>query len=205
MSRRIAIELNTSCPNLGYITPSSYAPETLKPLLEVLAKVCYEDETLTVGLKISPFTHAKQFEDLLDVVDSFSRNDAEITCNPFSFLTCTNTLGSSLLFEDQALVHGNAPKSEARSDNPYALPTPLGGLAGEAIHSLSLGNVFAFTNLLKTPRYAALREIKIIGVGGVTSLAAANRMREAGAHVVGCATLLGLEGVAAFELLSGDH
>jgi len=49
---------------------------------------------------------------------------------------------------------------------------------------------------------AGLGDVRIIGVGGVTSKEAAARMRQAGADVVGCATLLGKEGIQAFEMLS---
>lgn len=41
-------------------------------------------------------------------------------------------------------------------------------------------------------------------MGGVTSPEAAERMRKAGAVVVGAATFLGKEGVGAFEKLSKD-
>lgn len=194
----IGIELNTSCPNIAYAPPPAYTPVALKPLLQVLADTFYSDQSLTVGLKLPPYTYATQFQDLLDVVASFSRTTASgVRENPFAFLTCTNTLGSSLLFADQSL----RGETEGVS-SPFTLPTPLGGLAGEVIHSLSLGNVYTFSKLLKESDDEALHSIKVVGVGGVTSPAAADRMRRAGASVVACATLLGREGVRAFELLS---
>lgn len=43
--------------------------------------------------------------------------------------------------------------------------------------------------------------IRVLGVGGVTSPAAAKRMFKAGAAAVECATALGKEGVGIFERL----
>ena len=103
---------------------------------------------------------------------------------PFAFITCTNTLGNSLLFSDQTA------QDESTDGRDFALPTPLGGLAGEALHSLALGNVYSFHKLLHLERpkeYDGLETIVIIGVGGVTSKQAAARMTKAGAGVIGCA------------------
>lgn len=195
---RIAIELNTSCPNIKGSPPPAYDFSSLMPLLKILADFYWEDKSLTIGLKLPPYVHAMQFEEAVKAISEFSRvtehgNEVQ---NAFAFLTCTNTLGSSLFFSEQAEhVPSNANESQ------FALPTPLGGLAGEPIHALSLGNVYSFSRLLSKP--ASLSEnIKIIGVGGVTTPEAVSRMHKAGAAVVGCATLLGKEGVDAFEILS---
>ncbi|KAI0757434.1 hypothetical protein C8Q80DRAFT_1349632 [Daedaleopsis nitida] len=87
--------------------------------------------------------------------------------------------------------------------SPFALPPALGGLGGESLHPLALGNVYSFARLLAAHPDPAMRRIRLVGIGGVTSAAAAARMRAAGASVVGCATLLGREGVRAFEILAG--
>ncbi|TBU26362.1 hypothetical protein BD311DRAFT_451748 [Dichomitus squalens] len=95
------------------------------------------------------------------------------------------------------------PPSPSTTPSIFALPTPLGGLGGDALHPIALGNVYSFARLLAAHPDPAMRRIRIIGIGGVTSAAAAARMRQAGASVVGCATLLGREGVRAFEILAG--
>jgi dihydroorotate dehydrogenase (fumarate) len=94
-----------------------------------------------------------------------------------------------------------------KKNNPstdFALSTVLGGLAGEALHPLALGNVYRFSQSLKGLKkdHSPASRIKIIGVGGVTSKEARERMIKAGADVVACATLFGREGVKAFEILS---
>lgn len=199
---RVAIELNTSCPNIDNRPPPAYTPTTLVPFLQVLAEAFWTDRTLVLGLKLPPYTYSTQFVDILGSISSLSRDSEGRRINPIAFLTCTNTLGNSLLFADQTLNEkipgtGGIPDSKL-----YALPTPLGGLAGESIHALALGNVYTFTRLLSQSEDIALRDIALIGVGGVRSPAAVARMRRAGALMVGCATYLGQEGVRAFGLLS---
>ncbi|KAJ3913540.1 hypothetical protein F5877DRAFT_93160 [Lentinula edodes] len=179
----VAIELNTSCPNVSSASPSGYIPSSIYPLLGVLSETHTQDKSLTIGLKLPPYTYRGQR-------------------NSFAFLTCTNTLGNSLLFPEQ-VIETLATANELR-DIEFAVPTAVGGLAGDAIHALSLGNVYTFHRLLHEENHSGdgLRGISIFGVGGVTSPAALTRMRKAGASVVGVATLLGKEGVNAFELLS---
>ena len=202
----IGIELNTSCPNIAHAPPPSYTPSVLSPLLAVLAMSYWSDRTLTIGLKLPPYTYSTQFTDVYSLIAGLSRDIDGERYNPISFLSCTNTLGSSLLFASQTLTsqtRNPKPKdAEEEELSLFALPTPLGGLAGEAIHALSLGNVYTFSKLLSGSTDPAVRRIVIVGIGGVTTAAAVSRMKRAGASVVACATLLGREGVQAFEILS---
>ncbi|EGN92677.1 hypothetical protein SERLA73DRAFT_127269 [Serpula lacrymans var. lacrymans S7.3] len=197
MRSRIGVELNTSCPNIKGSPPPSYQFSSLVPLLDVLARHFWEDQTLTIGLKLPPYVASSQFVEVVQGISGFTRTDEETgkAQNPFAFFTCTNTLGCSLAFAEQS-------REIVDYESQFAVPPGLGGLAGEAIHSLSLGNVFSFSRLLAESPDAAMRDIVIIGVGGVTSPEAAERMRRAGAKIVGCATLLGQQGVVAFEHLT---
>lgn len=215
---RIAIELNTSCPNIQGSPPLAYNFPAILPLLRAMANHYNHDQSLTLGIKLPPYFYAAQFEEVVHGLVEFSHissgGDDGITTarNAFAFLTCTNTLGSSLMFAEQT-----SPFTSSQGESVYALPTPLGGLAGEAIHALSLGNVYSFARLLaataikqeqqseveiRSPK-ASLCHIRIIGVGGVATAAAVDRMHKAGASVVGCATVFGREGVGAFRKLSG--
>ncbi|KAG2070693.1 FMN-linked oxidoreductase [Suillus decipiens] len=194
---RIAVEFNSSCPNIKGHPPPSYHLPSLKSYLDVFAKAFQDDSTLTIGLKLPPYIIATQFHDVIACISSYTRTDSSIgnSINPIAYFTCTNTLGNSLAFADQT--------PDAKADvSRFAVPPGLGGLAGEAIHSLSLGNVYAFSRLLAESDDPAMREIVIVGAGGVTSPEAVRRMNRAGAKIVGCATLLGKEGVKAFEILS---
>ncbi|KAJ2913036.1 hypothetical protein MD484_g7379, partial [Candolleomyces efflorescens] len=193
---RIAIELNTSCPNIRNASPSGYSFKSLVPLLQVLSEGFSNDKTLTIGLKMPPYVFREQFTDALEVLAGLSSP----VISPISFLTCTNTLGNSLYFSDQILSPSNSPEGN------FALPTAVGGLSGDSLHALALGNVYTFSQLLGGPetRFPTLSNIRLIGVGGVTSKQARERMVQAGADVVACATLLGKEGVRAFKILSAD-
>lgn len=152
--------------------------------------------TLTIGLKLPPYISRDQYTEVITALQSLVVSDAnETPKSAFAFLTCTNTLGSSLLFSNQTTTD---------SATAFAVPTVLGGVAGETLHPLALGNVFTFKQLLTSNEAiaAGLGDVRIVGVGGVTSKEAAARMRQAGADIVGCATLLGKEGIRAFEILS---
>lgn len=135
---RIGIELNTSCPNIPGHPPPAYDPQSLAPLLAVFHARFEEDPTLTIGLKLAPYVHAGQFQRVVDLLASVSteaNNGGRTSC--VSFLSCTNTLGSSIVFQNQAIPEVEAGPST--SDSEYAVPTVTGGLAGEPIHALSLG------------------------------------------------------------------
>lgn len=105
------------------------------------------------------------------------------------FITCTNTLGSSLVLNSDLEP---ALASEAG--------TGIGGLAGAALHPLSLGNVATFRKLLDD--HPDTENILIIGVGGVEDKAGFDRMRKVGAEAVACATALGRYGVDVFEKIT---
>ncbi|KAG6837210.1 hypothetical protein H0H93_013078 [Arthromyces matolae] len=201
----IAIELNTSCPNIPNSSPSGYKFASLMPLLTVLKEEFIRDPTLTIGLKLPPFVYREQFDAVIDGIKSLSTpsEQGSFSSCPIAFMTCTNTLGNSLLFAEQSTL-GFTPPAESGESSPFAVPTGLGGLAGDGLHALALGNVYTFSKMLREAGHSSIRNISIIGVGGVTSKAAAERMRKAGATVVAAATLLGKEGIRSFEVIGGN-
>ena len=186
---------------------------SLTPMLDVLARYFREDPTLVIGLKLPPYVYSTQFDDLLRGIATYSQSDpsGELRrITPFAFLTATNTLGQTLFFAEQATpLHGKAETAALTAvpeevSNPvgFALPTVIGGMAGEALHPLALGNVYTLRRLLDKDKEISLREISIIGAGGVTTREAHVRMRRARASVVACATILIRNGVSVFEKLS---
>ncbi|CAG8709551.1 10963_t:CDS:2, partial [Acaulospora colombiana] len=142
-SNLIAIELNTSCPNIPSHPPPAYHIPALRPLVESFAQAFRKDKTLTLGLKLAPFVYRKQQEDILDLISEFTDEDGT---NPIAFLSCTNTLGGCTLFTDQT-GKVNGPTQDHRRTGfndgnvsvATALPTKFGGLAGDPLHYLSLG------------------------------------------------------------------
>jgi dihydroorotate dehydrogenase (fumarate) len=206
-SSRVGIELNTSCPNIKGSPPPAYHMADLTPILDVLARYFQEDPTLVIGLKLPPYVYTTQFDDLLRGIATYSQSDPSDESrriSPFAFLTSTNTLGQTLFFAEQAVpLPGKAEASEEVSTpTGFALPAVTGGMAGEALHPLALGNVYTLRRLLDKHEEISLREISIVGVGGVITREAHVRMRRAGASVVACATILVRDGVGVFEKLS---
>lgn len=205
---RIGIELNTSCPNIKGSPPPAYNISGLVPILDALAECFWKDPTLTIGLKLPPYVYSTQFDDLVGCIATYSQpdpSDDSRRLNPFAFLTSTNTLGQTLLFAEQAApapLSVVADSEGGAAPAVFALPTGLGGMAGEALHPLALGNVYTLRRLLDAHADTSLCDISIIGVGGVTTREAHARMRKAGAGVVACATVLVREGVSVFEKLS---
>jgi dihydroorotate dehydrogenase (fumarate) len=184
----------------------------LTPILDVLARYFREDRTLVIGIKLPPYVYSTQFDDLLRSVATYSRSDPSNESrriSPFAFLTSINTLGQTLFFAEQTVPlpvsnFETAPTASEEVSTPtgFALPTAIGAMAGEALHPLALGNVYTLRRLLDKHEEISLREISIIGVGGVTTREAHLRMRRAGASVVACATILVQNGVGVFEKLS---
>ncbi len=261
----VAIELNTSCPNIKEAPPPAYTFSFLLPYLDVLSSAFYSDPSLTIGLKLPPYLYPSRFVEAIRFLHTYTREirpaafirgttqepldtngQAMRSLNPFAYLACTNTLGNCLMFGDDSFYdpseaprhpgpndmdtdgpaptlhtshHRSSPTPSSTSSSsstppphppsptmmpsPFALPPGLGGLGGESLHPIALGNVYSFARVIAAHPDPAIRRMRIIGIGGVTSAAAAARMRAAGASVVGCATLLGREGVRAFEILAG--
>jgi dihydroorotate dehydrogenase (fumarate) len=122
---------------------------------------------------------------------------AHLPC-PISFITATNTLGSSLLLQHIAEPTASSPARQEcfhhvlNSGNG----TGIGGLAGAPLHPLALGNVYTIKGLLF--QHDELNHIQIIGVGGVEDAEGYKRMRAVGAMAVGIGTALGRKGIQAF-------
>ncbi|KAI6010188.1 hypothetical protein EDC04DRAFT_810867 [Pisolithus marmoratus] len=106
--KRIAIEFNASCPNIKGHPPPSYHFSSLVPFLDIFAEHFRADPTLTMGLKLPPYIVSTQFHDVIGGIATYTRQYilSGQFMNPFAFLTCTNTLGNSLVFSDQTVDTG---------------------------------------------------------------------------------------------------
>ncbi|KAK4076420.1 hypothetical protein Trihar35433_2980 [Trichoderma harzianum] len=177
----LAMEINLSCPNIPNLPPPAYSPSSLSSYLNILPS----ESTIPIGIKIPPYTHAGQFDDLVSCLIGSESNPP---ASKLSFLTATNTLGSCLLLDssDDALLPGGG----------------IGGMAGPPLHPLALGNVATLRRKFDAdPRLAHL---DIIGVGGVYDGQGYKRMRRVGAMAVGIATALGRQGVGVFTSVEKD-
>lgn len=181
----LAMEINLSCPNIPGKPPPAYNSDSLLKYLNKLDQIISDSDLprIPFGLKTPPYTYSKQFEELISALEQTSTDDK--TC-PVSFITATNTLGSSFVLADA-------------EDSGPALPgTGIGGMAGAPLHPLALGNVRTIRKMIDESKYA-LGHIQIIGVGGVLDTAGFKRMKAVGADIVGVGTGLGIKGLDVFR------
>lgn len=185
----LAMEVNISCPNIpGKVSPAYDANELvpyLNALQATLKKLNLGDNALPIGIKIPPFTYENQYDELKKGLLAVQKNGEKL---PLTFITSTNTLGSSLVMQgNQAVLNSE-------------VGTGIGGMAGTAIHALSLGNVYTLRQLFDNE--PSLKHLQIIGVGGVNDKAGFERMKSVGADFVGLATALGVKGIGVFQEIS---
>ena len=183
------MEINLSCPNIPDKPPPAYDGRELSEYIAAISEAkqmasIRNEIPLHVGIKTPPYTYAGQFQTLIQTLEqSTALHDG---C-PISFITATNTLGSCLVLDERR-------ESALGSANGSG----IGGLAGDALHPLALGNVKTIREMLDASPFEELRRIAIIGVGGVSDAAGYRRMRKVGAMAVGVGTALGREGVGIF-------
>ncbi|RMZ88415.1 hypothetical protein DV736_g4377, partial [Chaetothyriales sp. CBS 134916] len=194
---RLAMEVNLSCPNISGKPPAAYDADQLKEYLEAIGdskstyrgRMASDESVPRVGVKLPPYTYATQFEIVAAALArAYSSEPGEAT-SVIDFVTCTNTLGSSLVLRDDGSPVLN---SEAA--------TGIGGLGGAAIHPLALGNVATFRRLLD--QHPETKDVLIIGVGGVEDKSGAERMVKVGAAAVAVASAMGRYGIGVFERIS---
>lgn len=178
------MEINLSCPNITGKEPAAYSRESLIQYLKALQEPIDQSVigTVDIGIKLPPYTHKTQFDTLIEAILS-------VTPCPLTFITSTNTLGSCLVLSDDLSPVVNSESGHG-----------IGGLAGDALHPLALGNVKMIRIMLDM--HISLKGICIIGVGGVADGAGFRRMRAVGADLVAVGTALGRYGVEIFSMIT---
>lgn len=190
-STRLAVEINLSCPNIrGTILPPGYDPQFLHSTLATLSELYTTtlDPSMVrvpLGFKLPPYTYPAQFKMLLTALEAHPAT--------ISFLTVTNTLGGCLY----TVLNG---QPSLPLDLPHGFAGD-GGMGGEYLHPLALGCVARLRRMLDRSGVSHVQNVRLIGVGGITSGAAIMRFRQVGATVCGVATALGREGPSVFERL----
>jgi len=190
----LMMEVNLSCPNIAGEPPPAYDAGALGEYITCIGEAKSsvgrgeEEGGLHVGIKTPPYTYSGQFEMLVRCLEDSTRLAGGC---PISFITAMNTLGNCLVLDGSMKpVLGSANGSG------------VGGMGGDALHPLALGNVRTLRTMLDASPYEELHRIAIIGVGGVRDDAGFNRMMSVGASAVGVGTALGREGVGIFEKIS---
>ncbi|KZF26486.1 FMN-linked oxidoreductase [Xylona heveae TC161] len=191
------VEINLSCPNIFGKPPPAYEGSSLASYLAVIQQTIASLESkqcppVLIGIKVPPYTYQGQFDILINTLLD-SANASSSGC-PVSFITSTNTLGSSLVLDLPVANTDDKPPLPAL---PSAAGTGIGGMAGTALHPLALGNVRTIRSMLD--QHPSLSGIEIIGVGGVSDAAGFKRMKSVGASVVAVGTALGRFGVQVYQ------
>ena len=183
---RLLMEINLSCPNILGKEPPAYSHDSLILYLQALRQTIDENvkASVEVGIKLPPYTHKSQYDTLISALLS-------VTPCPLRFITSTNTLGSCLYLSDDLSPAINSETG-----------TGIGGLAGDALHPLALGNVRTIRSMLDLQ--PSLKDISIIGVGGVSDGASFSRMRAVGADAIAVGTALGRQGVEVFSKITRE-
>ncbi|KAH3918409.1 fumarate dihydroorotate dehydrogenase [Parastagonospora nodorum] len=213
----LAMEVNLSCPNIVGKPPPAYSSTSLLSYLTALKgeigkqlKPLQQSHPhgghvhVPIGIKTPPYTYHDQFQAMIDaLLESAKAEPKHLPC-PVSFITATNTLGSSLLLTPQVPAEGDPAQSTFEATIKSANETGIGGLAGTPLHPLALGNVYTIRGMLF--QHDTLSGIQIIGVGGVEDVHGFDRMRAVGAAAVGVGTALGRKGVDIFaEIAKGPE
>jgi dihydroorotate dehydrogenase (fumarate) len=187
----LKMEVNLSCPNIPGKPPPAYDGSALREYIDAISDIMKVVETVgvnprsvQVGIKTPPYTYSAQFQSLISALEAASMSQLG---NPISFITATNTLGSCLVVDSAGQPALGSSTGEG-----------IGGMAGDALHPIALGNVKTIRRMLDESPCEDVRRIEIIGVGGVKDAAGYKRMRGVGASVVGVGTALGREGVDVF-------
>jgi len=197
---RLWMEINLSCPNISGKPPPAYDEDALREYFVAVRHAKAQERSrrsVEVGIKTPPYTNPRDFDTVKRaLLGSASGGGKEV---PISFITATNTLGSSLLLSPSPVSSSSAsPSFTPTLSSADALG--IGGMAGSPLHPLALGNVRMLRRMLDSSD--VLKGIMVIGTGGVSDAAGFERMMAVGAEIVGVGTALGRKGVGVFEEIS---
>jgi len=165
------LELNLSCPNIIGKPQAGYNFEYSREVLEAARKLTNKP----IAVKLPPYldlVHQKQIADIL--IDT-----------KIDFAVLINSVGNCLVID---------PEKEEAVIKPKK---GLGGLGGDFIKPIALGNVFSFYQLLNN-------KVKIIGCGGITTGTDVFEYILAGADMVQIATTYAKEGPNSFNRIANE-
>lgn len=166
------IEISLSCPNLDNHPQTGYDFEETEKLLSGLINIGKKP----LGLKLPPYLDSVLQEKMAKIIRKYK----------ISFITCINSVGNSLIIDSE-------------KESPIILPREgFGGLCGDYVKPIALGNVRGFYNLLKND------EVSIIGVGGIRTGSDVFEFLLAGADAVEVGSILEKEGAGCFTRINNE-
>ncbi len=165
------IEISLSCPNLEGHSQIGYDFDETEKLLSQLINLGKKP----IGLKLPAYLDSALQEKMVEIIKKYK----------ISFITCINSLGNSLIID-------------SKSEKPLIKPKKgRGGLSGDYIKPIALGNVQGFYNLLKN-------KVFIFGVGGIKTGEDVFEFLLAGANAVQIGTTFEKEGPSCFQRIEKE-
>ena len=166
------IEVNLSCPNIVEEgLPIVYDFEKIEELLDKISDLGEKP----IGLKLPPYLCHVLQEKMTDLITEYN----------IPFISSINSVGNTLIID---------PEKETTLIKPQK---GFGGLSGDYVKPIALGNVRRFYELLKD-------KTSIIGVGGVKTGQDAFEFLLAGADAVQVGTAFEKEGVNCFGRINKE-
>jgi len=165
------IEISLSCPNLEGHPQIGYDFDETEKLLSQLVNLWGKP----IGLKLPAYLDSVLQEKMAKIILKYN----------ISFITCINSLGNSLAIDPQS----EKPLIKPRSGN--------GGLSGNYVKPIALGNVRGFYNLLKD-------KVFIFGVGGINTGTDVFEFLLAGANAIQIGTTFEKEDSLCFQRIEKE-
>lgn len=173
-----AVELNLACPNIKDKPVVAYDFAQMADVLDqVLAQPEFKSTGLPLGVKLAPYLDITQFGRCADIINA--RSDR------IKFVVTMNTIGNALAIDTETEMAMIAPREG------------LGGLGGGPVRNVALANV-------KLLRQKLVKEVDIIGVGGVSTGEHAFQLILCGASAVQSATTHWMEGAGCFDRIAKE-
>jgi dihydroorotate dehydrogenase (fumarate) len=164
------LEVNVSCPNIPGKPLLAYDMEAMESLLIKMQKYTFKK-----ALKLPPYFDMSQFDKISCMIVKYK----------IDVIVVSNTIGNCLVINPETETTVLKPKNG------------MGGLGGDYIKPLALGNVWNFWQRLQG-------KVQIVGVGGVRTGTDAFEFMLAGADAVQTGTTWAQEGIASFERIAGE-
>jgi dihydroorotate dehydrogenase (fumarate) len=164
------LEVNVSCPNIPGKPLLGYDMEAMESLM-----IKMQNYSFKKALKLPPYFDMSQFDRISEMVLRYK----------IDIIIVSNTIGNCLVIN---------PETESTVLKPK---NGMGGLAGDFIKPLALGNVWNFWQRLQG-------KVQIVGVGGVRTGTDAFEFLLAGADAVQTGTTWAQEGVGSFQRIADE-
>lgn len=165
------LEISLSCPNLENHPQTGYDFRETERLLSQISNL----GSKPIGLKLPPYFDPTHQEEMARIIKKYN----------ISFISCINSLGNALIIDPEK----ETPLIAARKG--------FGGLSGEYIKPIALGNVRRFYELLED-------KVAIFGIGGIKTGKDAFEFLLAGADAVQIGTTFEKEGVDCFKRINKE-